>query len=165
MTFVSVTRLRVRSLVYLPQFVWRTVQIVRQTERADGFWGGRILREARNAFWTMTAWEDAAAMNAFRVAGAHRGAMPKLLDWCDEASIVRWDQETSELPPWLEVHRRMAKEGRPSKVNHPSAAQLANHIAVPRRSRIEQILKPAGRSQCNISSELPAATNTLLLPH
>jgi hypothetical protein len=61
----------------------------------------------------MTAWEDAAAMNAFRVVGAHRGAMPKLLDWCDEASIVRWDQETSELPPWLEVHRRMVKDGRP----------------------------------------------------
>jgi hypothetical protein len=50
MTFVSVTRLRVRSLVYLPQFVWRTMQVVRQTERADGFLGGKILREARNAF-------------------------------------------------------------------------------------------------------------------
>lgn len=88
MTFISVTRLRVRSLFYVPQFVWRTLQSLRQTERAPGFMGGKVLREARNTFWTITAWEDAAAMNAFRTSGAHRTAMPKLLNWCDEASVV-----------------------------------------------------------------------------
>jgi hypothetical protein len=143
MTFLSVTRLRVRSFAYLPQFVWQTLRIVRQTEWAAGFLGGRILREARNTFWTVTTWEDEAAMNTFRIAGAHRGAMPKLLEWCDEASVVHWEQETLELPNWLEVHLRMAKEGRPSKVNHPSAAGLANDIPVPRVGRIERTLKPA----------------------
>jgi hypothetical protein len=143
MAFISVTRLRVRSLRYLPQFIWRTMQSVRQTERASGFLGGRLLREARNAFWTMTAWEDEAAMNAFRGSGAHRGAMPKLLDWCDEASVAHWNQETPELPTWLEAHRHMVKEGKRSKVNYPSSAQVANHIAVPQLSRIERKLKPA----------------------
>jgi hypothetical protein len=145
MTFLSVTRLRVRSFAYLPQFVWRTLQIVRQTERASGFLGGKILREARNTFWTVTAWEDETVMSAFRIAGAHRGAMPKLLEWCDEASVAHWKQETSELPDWLEVHRRVVKEGRPSKVNHPSAAQLANDIPAPRPSRTERRLTPAKR--------------------
>ena len=147
MTFISVTRLRVRSLVYLPPFVWRTLQSLRQAERAPGFMCGKLLREAKNAFWTMTAWEDDATMNAFRASGAHRAAMPKLLDWCDEASVVHWNQETLELPTWLEAHRRMVKDGKPSKVHHPSPAQVANQIPAPKPSRIEQTLRPAWPSE------------------
>jgi hypothetical protein len=127
----------------MPLFVWRTAQSVRQTERTAGFLAGKLLRDARNAFWTVAAWEEEAAMNAFRTSGAHRSAMPKLLEWCDEASVVHWTQETPELPAWLEAHRRMEEEGRLSKVNHPSSDQLAKHIPAPRLSRIEQVLKPA----------------------
>lgn len=142
MPFISVTRLRVRSLAYLPQFIWRTLQSLRQTQRSPGFIDGKVLREARNAFWTMTAWEDQPAMNAFRTSGAHRAAMPKLLDWCDEASVAHWNQEILDLPTWTEAHRRMVKEGKPSKVNHPSAAQVANQIPAPYPSRIEGTLRP-----------------------
>ncbi len=142
MVFISVTRLRVRSIRYLPPFVWRAIQSVRQTERASGFLGGKLLREARNAFWTVTAWEEEAVMNAFRTSGSHLSAMPKLLEWCDEAAVVHWTQETAELPAWLEAHRRMVEEGRMSKVNHPSSHQSAKHIPAPRLSRIEQTLKP-----------------------
>ena len=143
MIFVSVTRLRVRSLFYLPQFVWRTFQSVSQTKRSSGFLHGKILREARNTFWTVTAWHDAEAINAFRVSGAHRAAMPSLLEWCDEASVVHWTQETAELPAWSDAHRRMLAEGKQSKVNHPSPDQTTNQIPAPQPSRIELELKPA----------------------
>ncbi|HXL23145.1 MAG TPA: hypothetical protein VOA78_11805 [Candidatus Dormibacteraeota bacterium] len=143
MPFISVTRLHVRSLRYLPQFAWRTVQIVRQTKRASGLLGGKLLREARNALWTITAWQDEASMNAFRIASAHGAVMPKLLGWCDEASVVHWHQETPELPAWLDAHRRMVNDGRPSKVHHPSPAQLENRIPVPQPGRFELTLKPA----------------------
>ena len=142
MPFVSVTRLRVRSLLYLPQFLWRTFHSVHQTERAPGFLGGRLLREVRNTYWTVTLWQDDGAMKTFRVSGAHRAAMPKLLEWCDEASVVNRHQETDELPSWPEAHRRMVQEGRPSKVNHPSADQLAFQIPTPQPSRVDRDLKP-----------------------
>jgi hypothetical protein len=142
MPFISVTRLRVRSLLYLPAFLWQTMGSLRQSQRSAGFLGGRVLREARNTFWTVTAWDDDAAMNAFRTSGAHREAMPKLLDWCDEASVAHWIQPSTELPTWLEAHRRMVAEGRLSKVNHPSPAQQAAEIPAPRPSRIEKILNP-----------------------
>ncbi len=132
MPLISVTRLRVRSIRYLLQFVWQALASGRQAERAPGFLGGRIVREARNTFWTVTAWNDIAAMKAFRDVGVHRGVMPKLLDWCDEASVVHWDQESSQLPDWPEAYRRMVSEGRPSKVNRPSQAQIAKQIAEPR---------------------------------
>ncbi len=142
MPFVSVTRLRVRSWRYIPQFVWHALKTARQAERTDGFVGGKVLREARNTFWTLTAWEDEAKMRAYRNGGAHRAVMPRLLEWCDEASVAHWNQDDAGLPDWLEAHRRMSLEGRASKVKHPSPAQESNQIATPRPGRIEQILKP-----------------------
>jgi hypothetical protein len=142
MPFISITRLRVRSAGYLVPFIWRTWQSTRQTVRAEGFLGGKVLPDARNAFWTVTAWKDAEAMNAFRTSGAHQAAMPKLLEWCDEASVAHWSQESLELPTWIEAHRRMVSDGRISKVNHPSADQLAKRIAEPQPSRIERMVKP-----------------------
>jgi hypothetical protein len=57
--------------------------------------------------------------------------MPKLLDWCDAANIVHWQQETPALPGWPEAHRRMTTDGRASKVRHPSPAHLADEIPMP----------------------------------
>jgi hypothetical protein len=142
MVLISVTRLRVRSFIFLPQFLWNTFKSMRQVERSSGFLGGRLLVNAKNVFWTMTAWKDEAAMNAYRIGGAHRRAMPKLLHWCNEAAVVHWTQESSEIPFWHEVQVRMAKEGRPSKVNHPSPTQASNHIPGPEPGHIERMLRP-----------------------
>jgi antibiotic biosynthesis monooxygenase len=132
MPFISLTRLRVRSFLYLPLFVWKALASARQAERTPGFLGGRIVREARNTFWTLTAWQDAAAMKSFRDTGTHREVMPKLLHWCDEASVAHWDQQSTELPEWPEAYRRMVAEGRASKVNKPSQAHIAKRIVEPR---------------------------------
>ncbi|HVF54886.1 MAG TPA: antibiotic biosynthesis monooxygenase [Pyrinomonadaceae bacterium] len=146
MAFISVTRLRLRSLRYFLQFFRQSLKTARQAEHAQGFLGGKLLLEGSKTFWTITAWEDEASMRAYRNAGAHRGVMPSLLEWCDEASVAHWNQERAEIPPWQEAHRRMVSEGRLSKVNHPSPAQAARQIAAPRPGRIERVLKPAQRA-------------------
>jgi hypothetical protein len=116
---------------------------VRQAERSSGFLGGRLLVNSGLVFWTMTAWQNDSAMNAFRTGGAHRRTMPKLLDWCDEAAVVHWTQDSAEIPLWPEAQRHMAEEGRPSKVKHPSLAQTSRHVPAPQPSRIVRTLKPA----------------------
>lgn len=142
MAFISVTRLRIRSVFYLPQFIWYVFRSQRQAERSKGFLAGRLMRDKGNAFWTLTAWEDQASMRAYRGAGAHMKAMPKLLDWCDEASVGNWEQPGAELPSWAEAHRRMATGGRLSKVRHPSERQLAKEIPAPANTGSEgQTLK------------------------
>jgi heme-degrading monooxygenase HmoA len=143
MPFISLTRLRVRLWRYLPPFVWQSLKAAGQAKRADGFLGGKLLIEAKNTFWTVTAWKDEAAMRAYRNAGAHGKVMPRLLEWSDEASVAHWIQDDSEIPGWHELHQRMVDEGRPSKVKHPSPAQESNQVAAPRPGRIEQVLKPA----------------------
>ena len=98
MPLISVTRLRVRSFLYLPGFLWDTFQSVRQVQRINGFLGGRLLVNPGYVFWTLTAWQGEADMNAYRTGGAHRRAMPKLLDWCNEAAVVHWTEDSPEIP-------------------------------------------------------------------
>jgi hypothetical protein len=54
-------------------------------------------------------------MKEFMLSGPHRPAMRGLLEWCDEAAVVRWEQETDEEPDWHEAHRRLQLDGRRSK--------------------------------------------------
>jgi heme-degrading monooxygenase HmoA len=142
MALISVTRLRIRSFLYLPQFMWDTLKTLRQVKRSSGFVGGRLLINAKYVFWTMTVWKDQAAMNAYRTGGAHRNAMPKLLNWCDEAAIVHWTEESADIPVWQTAKEHIVNEGRLSKVNHPSRAQVSNHIPGPEPSRIQSEIKP-----------------------
>ena len=129
---IALTRLHLRSARYLPQFYWHVVGSWLQARRASGCLGVRLLREADNTFWTSTGWQDDAAMKAFMLRGSHRSAMPKLKRWCDEASVAQWHQDRAELPDWIEAHRRMVQDGRPSRVNDPSAAHIAFKIPRPR---------------------------------
>jgi quinol monooxygenase YgiN len=122
MPFSSITRLRVRSLRYLPEFLWRALSSVRQARSSDGCLFADVRREVKLTFWTRTVWRDEASMRAFMTHGAHRKVMPKLLDWCDEAAVVHWEEASSALPEWSEAEARMRAEGRVSRVRHPSPA-------------------------------------------
>ena len=120
MPFVSVTRLRLRSLRFLPLFAVYTLRSIQQVKTSTGFKGGALLPDRRWTFWTMTIWDTQESMRAYMVAGSHRTAMPHLLDWCDEASVVHWNQPDDDLPTWNEADRRMRESGRVSKVRLPS---------------------------------------------
>lgn len=132
MALIAVTRLRVRSARYLPGFLVFALLSALQARRASGNLGTGLLRDANRTFWTRTAWHDETSMRAFMMAKPHRRAMTGLAHWCDEASVVHWTQPNAALPDWHEAHRRMVAQGRPSKVNHPSAAHRACEIPPPR---------------------------------
>ena len=131
MSFVSITRLRVRSWLYLPAFLWYAFRSAREATKAEGNVAAQVLNDRNRTFWTATIWTTDAAMKKFMLAGAHRNAMRKLPHWCDEAAIVHWTQENDELPAWTEACRRLQSEGRRSKVNHPSALHTAHQFPEP----------------------------------
>lgn len=132
MPFVSITRLRVRSWRFMPGFLLYAFRSARQASRAEGNLSVKLLNDRNRVFWTATLWTSEAAMKQFMVAGAHGGAMRKLLHWCDEAALVHWEQDGDALPTWPEAHARLRNEGRRSKVNHPSPAHLEYKIPEPR---------------------------------
>lgn len=125
---VSITRLRVRSRRFLVPFIIQALRAARQARKAEGCLSVTLLRDRRNTFWTRTVWTSEAAVHAYMLSGVHRQVMRKLLEWCDEAAVVRWTQDSSDAPSWPEAHGRLQEQGRASKVNHPSEDQTAYRI-------------------------------------
>jgi hypothetical protein len=139
----SVTRLRVRSVRYLPPFMWETFLSQRQALRASGFLGGGLLLDSRRTFWTLTVWESERTMKAFRGAAPHARVMPRLVDWCDEASYAHWTPTGASVPSWPEAYEHLVADGRLSRVAHPSLAHDTKQFAQPRlRPLIALDLKP-----------------------
>src|SRR6516162_5036481 len=134
MSFVSIARLRVRSWRHLPGFLIRDFRTARQAKLAAGSLAVSVLRDADRAFWSRTVWRDEAVMRSFMRSGVHRRIMARLPVWCDEAALADWVQDATEPPSWSEVYRRLQKEGRRSRVDHPSDAQRRFDIREPLKS-------------------------------
>ncbi len=132
MPFVSLTRLRIRSVRFLPAFGIHTLRTLRQVKSSRGFLTGALLPNRSFTFWTLTAWDTQESMRQYILTGDHKRAMPHLLHWCDEASVAHWDQPSASLPTWEEADRRMRQTGRASKVLRPSPHHATVHYRAPR---------------------------------
>jgi hypothetical protein len=142
--FVSVTRVRIRSVRYLPAFLWWNLLTNRQVTHAPGFRGGRLLADAHRTFWTLTVWETEQHMRAFRGSGPHVRVMPRLLNWCDEGSFAHWITMDVAVPLWPEAYAHLVSDGRVSRVANPSPEHQARQFAEPRlRPLIGTDLHPA----------------------
>ena len=132
MPSVSVTRLRVRKWRYLPGFLWYTFRSQRQAGSLPGNVSIALLADAHRTFWTCSVWRDQTDLRGLMTGGPHMKVMRHLPEWCDEAALVRWQQDTAEPPSWPEAHRRLHQEGRRSKVYQPSPAHERFEIPAPR---------------------------------
>jgi hypothetical protein len=128
---ISITRLRIRSIRFIPRLYWATRKLRQSLEEAPGFLKGKLLADRDWAFWTMSMWKDEESMRAFRNSSLHRSVMPKAARWCDEASVVHWETEADALPGWDEAHRRMSESGKPSPVKFPSKDYKAGRYEQP----------------------------------
>jgi len=141
MPVISVTRLRVRRWWFVPQFVLSSLRAARQAAAADGNLRVALLRDRKQVYWTCTSWASEAAINTFMHAAPHGPLMRRLLNWCDEASLVHWTQDGGELPAWPDAHGRLQREGRRSKVNWPSADHQAFRITPPAPNAVSTKIK------------------------
>jgi hypothetical protein len=132
--FVSITRLRLRSVRFLLPFIVYSLRSMRQAKQSSGNVATDAMRDSHGGYWTRSVWRDEASMRAFMMSGVHRRVMPKLLDWCDEAAVAHWEQTSTTLPDWEEAHRRLVTQGRQSKVRHPSPAHETLDFPAPVKS-------------------------------
>jgi hypothetical protein len=107
----------------------------RQARSAEGCLSGAVLSDRALTFWTLTLWDAEESMRRYMTAGAHRQAMPRLMTWCDEASVVHWMQDDTAMPAWPEADRRMRTAGRASKVRNPSPDHAQLTYRPPREGR------------------------------
>ena len=130
MPLVSVTRLRLRSIVFLLPFALRASRITSQAMKTPGCRGTRTRKTRGLAFWTLTVWDDAKSMHSFVANAPHREAIPKLSKWCDEASVAHWTQDSGAMPEWSVATHALVETGRLLRVVRPSDAHMKGQINV-----------------------------------
>lgn len=142
MALVTVTRLHLRSWWFFPPFALYALRSGQQARQSSGFRGGALGYDAQFGNWTITVWDGEEAMRAFRNSGVHREAMPKLLDWCDEASFMHYTTDVVDVPGWSDAYQRLSGAGKLSKVNHPSPLQAAGRFVSAGTPRLGLTLRP-----------------------
>jgi len=120
MSFLVVTRLRLRDPEYLDEFVGSAFAVVDQANNSEGNIAAEVLADANDTYWTRTAWTDREAMRDFLTSEPHLGAMGRLSSWCDEATFVDWEQNGPDLPDWQAAFHRLVNDGQVARLDHPS---------------------------------------------
>ena len=131
MPVIVVTRLRLRDPALFDEFVGAAFAVLQQAQSSDGNLASDLLADADNVYWTSTAWRDRDAMNAFVGTEPHLSTMPRIDDWCDEATFVDWDQPSADLPGWQTRYERLVADGQVTKLSNGSDAHETRHFPAP----------------------------------
>jgi hypothetical protein len=128
---VSITRLRVRSVLFLPLFGLHALRSATQAMGSEGIVDFSTRVEDPFTHWTKTVWKNEPAMKDFRNSGAHQVAMRLLASICSEASYARWQQDAPDAPTWEEAHKALLEQGKLSKLKNPSTFHSEGRTAPP----------------------------------
>lgn len=91
-----------------PAFCQRALAIRRQVLRADGAVGVALSTALPRSFYTLSAWRDRDALNAFVRSAPHVGTMRRYRPAMADARFVFWNTPADDLPPsWSEAQRRL----------------------------------------------------------
>jgi hypothetical protein len=108
MVYVSITGLKLKSLVNAPAFWWHAIRSMRQAQSAPGL----ISAEARlinGIHHTLTVWETEAAMRAYLITGAHLAAMKAFQGFATGRTVGFLSKSA---PRWDEVHEIWERRGK-----------------------------------------------------
>lgn len=128
---IVVTRLRLRDPALLDEFFTAAVATLEQARGSVGSLGSDVLADAANTWWTVTSWQDRDVMRAFVRAEPHRGTMPRLDRWCDEATFVDWEQDSPGLPGWQDCWQRIVTDGQVAELSQATPANATRDFPAP----------------------------------
>jgi hypothetical protein len=93
---------------HIPRLLVHMVRIQRQLRTSSGLIGYSLgARLATKRFWTLSAWEDEGALQAFVAAAPHVTVMKELTPHMGATRFTRWTVKGSELPLlWADALKR-----------------------------------------------------------
>ena len=108
---VMASRLELRRLRDVPSFLAAALQIRRQMLGSPGVLGlSLIARPTHRTFWTLSAWQDQAALSAVVGRQPHVGIMKRFRPRMAGSSFVTWTAPATALPiAWDDALRRLDK--------------------------------------------------------
>ena len=106
---VMASLLRLDSLLRAPGFLRAAMAIRRQVLSADGAVGVALNTALpRRTFFTLSAWRDRGALNAFVRSEPHLTTMRRYRPAMEDARFVFWSTTEDKLPPsWSEAEQRL----------------------------------------------------------
>jgi quinol monooxygenase YgiN len=92
----------------IPGFLLDTARIMAQLRKSRGLLGYSLRAQLMaKRFWTLSAWQDEAALHDFVHAQPHVRTMAALTPHMGAIRFVRWTLKGSQLPPrWEDALRR-----------------------------------------------------------
>jgi hypothetical protein len=106
------SRLPLRSYWRIPEFLRLTLAVRRQLAQSDGLVGYALNAQlGRKTFWTVSAWRDQAALDAFARTMPHADIMRRLRPHMMPTTFRTWAVPGASLPvPWPETEARLRQE-------------------------------------------------------
>jgi|SRR5579859_4324127 len=103
---VVLTHLPLRRPTTLPRFLLHLRAIQHQLDNTDGLIGYSLLAKPLHGhYWTLSAWENDAALQQFTQAHPHHAAMAKTAPCLNGFTHTRWTLRGEREPLGLEVER------------------------------------------------------------
>ena len=131
MPIIAVTRLRLRDPSLLDEFFTHAAAVLEQAIKSEGNLGADALAEAHDAWWSVTAWQQRAHMQAYVNAEPHLSTEALLDHLCDEATFVDWEQSSPDLPDWQNSWRQLVADGQSAPLTNPSEANQTRAFPAP----------------------------------
>jgi hypothetical protein len=131
MAVIVVTRLRLKDPALLDDFFTDALAAIEQAQKSDGNLGVDALADANNAWWSVTSWQERRLMQSYVRTEPHRTIQSHLDRYCDEATFVDWEQDSSDLPDWPTNWRHLVADGQAAELSQPSAAHQARDFPTP----------------------------------
>ena len=106
---VMASLLQLNSFPRIPGFLRAAMAIRRQAIAADGCAGVALNTSLpRKTFFTLSAWRDRAALDAFVRSEPHRSLMRRFHPAMADAAFVFWNVPAGQLPPsWPQAMDRL----------------------------------------------------------
>jgi heme-degrading monooxygenase HmoA len=112
---VMASVLRLDSIRRVPGFLPAAIAIRQQVLRADGAVGVSLNTALPRTFFTLSAWRDREALDAFVRSEPHVSAMRRYRLAMADTRFVFWGARTESLPPsWSEAQRRLREPPNPT---------------------------------------------------
>ncbi len=102
---IVATELHVRSFWRFFEFVSLSISSSKQAKKTAGNIHTQIGNKGWRIGYTLTAWEDKEAMQAFRNNGAHKKAMTRMRKLSTQYKTMVW--EADAFPVWKEAIGRL----------------------------------------------------------
>ena len=131
MAIIVVTRLRLKDPALLDDFFTDAVAALEQAQKSDGNLGVDALGDANNAWWTVTSWRERRQMHSYVRSEPHQTIRSHLDRYCDEATIVAWEQDSPDLPDWQTNWRHLVADGLAADLTQPSASHQTREFPAP----------------------------------